>query len=333
MHQHTPHPMKHPIGLLRRTLGMLLRLMGLWCLLGMSWAPAQGSAVYLPMVRTYSPPVVRTAVPTIALASWTQGILLVAPDAPALIRLTPAGYSPSWSPDAQRFVYYTFDFRTFLTTVYVRDLHHNTTIPILTGVRVGALAWSPDGARIAFSLIGATSEFYTYLFTMHPDGTNIQQLTTTGRDYDPNWSPDSTQIVFRSARAGVSGLYVMQADGTNQRHLAQSQAGDSHPAWSPDGQQIAFLGYWGSGYALMGINADGSGRTRLAPAPFEAYYNSTASWSPDGRRIAYVGLYTDQHGTARILNILNLDGSGNDQHGLGVYDVASVAWAAQPPPH
>jgi TolB protein len=299
----------------------------------MSWTPAQGSAVYLPMVRTYSPPVVRTTVPMIALASATQGILLVAPDAPALIPLTPSGYSPSWSPDAQRFVYYTFDRGTFLTTVYVRDLHRNTTIPILTGVRVGSLAWSPDGTRIAFSLIGATSEFYTYLFTMHPDGTNIQQLTTTGRDYDPNWSPDSTQIVFRSARAGLSGLYVMQADGTNQRHLAQSQSGDLHPAWSPDGQQIAFIGYWGSSYALTSINADGSGRKRLAPAPFEAYYDSTVSWSPDGRRIAYVGIYTDQDGRAGILNILNLDGSGNDQHGLGVYDVVSVAWAARPPPH
>jgi Tol biopolymer transport system component len=276
---------------------------------------------------------VRSSVPMIALVSAAQGILLVAPDAPPLISLTQSGYSPSWSPDAQRFAYYTIDLRTFLTTVRVRDLHHKTTTPILTGVRVGALAWSPDGTRIAFSLIGATSEFYTYLFTMHPDGTNIQQLTTTGRDYDPNWSPDSTQIVFRSARAGLSGLYVMQADGTNQRHLAQSQSGDSHPAWSPDGQQIAFIGYWGSSYALTGINADGSGRTRLAPAPYEAYYNSTVSWSPDGRRIAYVGIYTDQDGRAGILNIINLDGSGNDQHGLGVYDVLGVAWAAQPPPH
>ncbi len=78
MHQHTPPPMKYPIVLLRRRLGMMLRLMGFWCLLGMSWTPAQGSAVYLPMVRTYSPPVVRTTVPMIALASATQGILLVA---------------------------------------------------------------------------------------------------------------------------------------------------------------------------------------------------------------------------------------------------------------
>jgi hypothetical protein len=55
----------------------------------------------------------------------------------------------------------------------------------------------------------------------------------------PQMSSDSL-IVFRSMRDGFTEIYVMKADGSDQRRLTANNAGDDNPAWSPDGQTILF---------------------------------------------------------------------------------------------
>ncbi len=46
------------------------------------------------------------------------------------------------------------------------------------------------------------------------------------------WSPDSRQIGFVSTRDGNSEIYVMNANGTNQRRLTHNDEDDYDPAWS-----------------------------------------------------------------------------------------------------
>ena len=48
------------------------------------------------------------------------------------------------------------------------------------------------------------------------------------------------QIAFSSVRDGNWEIYVMDADGQNQRRLTNHPAIDFQPSWSPDGQKIAF---------------------------------------------------------------------------------------------
>ena len=54
---------------------------------------------------------------------------------------------------------------------------------------------------------------------MRADGTAQTQLTTTTDHNDgrPAWSPDGTKIAFDSDRDGDPAIYVMNADGGNQR--------------------------------------------------------------------------------------------------------------------
>jgi Tol biopolymer transport system component len=78
-------------------------------------------------------------------------------------------------------------------------------------------AWSPDGAKIAFTSDRAGSKNLD-IYVMDADGTAPARLTVTrGLDADPAWSPDGTKIAFISYRDGNSEIYVMNANGTRRR--------------------------------------------------------------------------------------------------------------------
>jgi hypothetical protein len=67
---------------------------------------------------------------------------------------------------------------------------------------------------------------------MNADGSDERQLTDTPRfDENPAWSPDGTQIAFQTERDGNFEIYVMNADGSNQRPLASHSAGEFCPSW------------------------------------------------------------------------------------------------------
>jgi Tol biopolymer transport system component len=111
-------------------------------------------------------------------------------------------------------------------------------------------AWSPDGKTIAFSATGKgstdpadPSAFPPVdLFTVHPDGTSLTQITATPQALEerPNWSPDSQRLVYQVF--DLSGfceeyLAVSGADGTNPRRV-RAGCRASAPAWSPNGRRL-----------------------------------------------------------------------------------------------
>ncbi len=92
-------------------------------------------------------------------------------------------------------------------------------------------AWSPRGDRIAFVSQEAGND---EIYTMGTDGSDLLRLTTNTWEWDkhPSWSPDGRQIVFWSNRdTGQRQLWVMNADGSNQRPLLTSPYNDWDPLW------------------------------------------------------------------------------------------------------
>jgi TolB protein len=75
---------------------------------------------------------------------------------------------------------------------------------------------------------------------------------------------------MRGSRSAV-GIYVMNADGSGKRKLAEGFGF----AWSPDGQTIVFA----RDRAVWIMNADGSGQRRLTP-PMGQIYDPVIAWSP-----------------------------------------------------
>jgi Tol biopolymer transport system component len=136
------------------------------------------------------------------------------------------------------------------------------------------------------------------VWTIDADGMDLQQLThSPAPEFDPSWSPDGTRIAYRSERNGESEIWIMNADGTEQRRLTDGFA----PAWSPDGSLIAFAGPSGTSGIITVIRPDGTGLRQLPHTEGGEY----PSWSPDGTRIAFNSNLTGDH----VMYIAQADGS------------------------
>ena len=73
------------------------------------------------------------------------------------------------------------------------------------------------------------------------------------------FAAQNSQIVFTSSRDGNPEIYVMDADGKNQRRLTHHPADDGLPSWSPDGQKIAFSSYRNGGnIQIFVMDSDGT---------------------------------------------------------------------------
>ena len=100
---------------------------------------------------------------------------------------------------------------------------------------------------------------------MNADGTNQMRLTfDPAEDVFADWSPDSTQLTFRSTRdAGNQDVYKMDASGANQVRLTTHPAPDETPRWSPDGAKIIFVSVRDGNTEVYTMDPDGSNKINL----------------------------------------------------------------------
>jgi TolB protein len=84
---------------------------------------------------------------------------------------------------------------------------------------------------------------------------------------------------------GQIGLYVANADGSDERPLLPSRGVDYDPTWSADGGWIAFTSERNGSADLYRVRPDGSDLERLTDSPA---YDDQAAFSPDGRTLVFV---------------------------------------------
>ncbi len=172
-------------------------------------------------------------------------------------------------------------------------------------------SWSPERCRIAFRSHSPDGD--DDIFVMNADGTLLGRLTTDpADDLFPEWSPDGKQIAFISYRDGYRNLFVMEADGSQQRQLTFNQKEFTQwLAWSPDGEYIAYT-YNPEGGEIGGsihvIRPDGSGERQVTPQE-GSRHDSEPTWSPDGEKLYFL---SNRSAHVEIWEI-NLDGTGLKQ--------------------
>ena len=159
------------------------------------------------------------------------------------------------------------------------------------------------------------------VYSMHPDGTAVRDLTWTVRrdpfylvPHEPRLSPDGRFISYigqcDEEVKPAPDLCVMSRTGQQERIVATSGltvVDRGHGAtWSPDGKRLAFTRAAPSSMAddeatsIHVIGVDGTGETTLVE------HAHAPAWSPDGSRIALV---SDREGTNKIF-LVNPDGGG-----------------------
>jgi Tol biopolymer transport system component len=159
--------------------------------------------------------------------------------------------------------------------------------PSLMGGTAAHAAWPGRNGRIAFDLsLGSQVQ----VFAMRAGGGGRVQLTHDGINADPSWSPDGKRLAFDGIRAdGVLHLYVMRANGSDQKEIALDGKCAASPTWSPGGKTILFDHYPDTDCVgdpdLWVMNADGSNPRALTKTG--NFRELNAEYSPDGKLIAF----------------------------------------------
>jgi dipeptidyl aminopeptidase/acylaminoacyl peptidase len=109
--------------------------------------------------------------------------------------------------------------------------------------RISAPEVSPDGKWVAYGISTPDMEAnrgVSNIWIVSTSGGDAIQLTQSGKDSAPSWSPDGRILAFLSGRDGTSQVYVISMEGGEAKKLTTLSTGADLFKWSPDGKSIAF---------------------------------------------------------------------------------------------
>jgi len=155
------------------------------------------------------------------------------------------------------------------------------------------ISLSPDGRRIAFSVLGINSDLWILPVSPEtglPEGNPQPLIETTREDSRGAWSPDGTMIAFNSDRTGDMNIWLHSLDDGSTRQLTSGPGGDYQPNWSPDGEWITFFSSRAGHLDIWAVEV-GTGTLKQLTDRLASDINPF--YSPNGN---YIAFYSDERG-------------------------------------
>ena len=119
-----------------------------------------------------------------------------------------------------------------------RRTGHETAIDALPPRPYATIGLSPDGTRLAFSILDREFDIWTWDFSRESP-----TRLTFGSSYEllPRWTPDGRRIVFQSYRGGPPNLYSVASDGSGPVERLTTSNNVHYPnSITPDGTALLF---------------------------------------------------------------------------------------------
>jgi len=159
-----------------------------------------------------------------------------------------------------------------------------TLMPILHGVSADGLAFSRDGAWVAYTVFPERT-----LWRSRVNGGDRLQLTFSPVEaLLPQWSPDGQRIAYMArAPGGHWKLHLIPIAGGESEQLLPGEEDEGNPSWSPNGSALVFAGVpWERFFApqVTAIYRLDLRTRQVTPLPGSQGLWSPR-WSPDGRYI------------------------------------------------
>lgn len=218
-------------------------------------------------------------------------------------------HAPAWAPDGRTLFFARGPAGGDESDIYALDIESGNEVRLTNDPGVeGEPRVSPDGTQIAFEVWPSAPGSYvmdpdgsnrrlvwtspddTYVgIGWNPDGTALYSIRNgaqifrldvatgamsapvAGGDENIALSPDGTTFAFQGDGRSPGGIYLMDVDGSNVRHLTGDWQQGGGISWSPDGQYLAFS--LSDGWLYL-VGADGRGLTRWTDS------DSGFAWRP-----------------------------------------------------
>jgi len=142
-------------------------------------------------------------------------------------------------------------------------------------------SFHPNGERVCFAIPAGTGQ---EIASVGRDGKDRKTLSTGGINNWPAYSTDGERIAFCSSRDGEFDLYMMNADGSDAKHVIKLKGMQAQPCWSPDGKRLDFTWNRDGKYDIHAVAIDGTGRVWLTEEAERADY---PAWHSDGKPVIF----------------------------------------------
>ncbi|HYJ91481.1 MAG TPA: hypothetical protein VEV84_09245, partial [Pyrinomonadaceae bacterium] len=197
-------------------------------------------------------------------------------------------HAKCWSPDGTQIVF-TSDVggkdRTYLMNI---EPYRARQLIVDESADLQTPRISPDGKKLLYQARLADHSIEIRVF--NTASTSAKVILKSNSDLpvtflmSPQWSSDSTQIVFANKTAENSQVYMAKSDGSDLHPLTDGQYPDFNPTFAADGKEIFFSRDFYGMPKIYRMNIDGS---EQRPLTSRDGYEMAPAISPDGHALLF----------------------------------------------